>query len=288
MKKVRFIKNLCAGFLISVMFFGCSTTDTVVDLLFMGGAAVAGIAHAARDISPEEEYCIGRAVTASLFTSYSPYENEKQEAYLNKICGAIVLNSERPEIYNGYHVKIIDLDEVNAFATSAGHILVSRGLIACAKSEDALAAAIAHEIAHIQLQHSLNAIKKSRRTEASLLFGNAAFSALTDFSSDFDGLTDIVNDIVPVLVKNGYSKKQEFAADKYALTLMQNAGYNVSGMNEILLEMQKGQKNAPGGFSKTHPSPKSRIKKVKSAVSKMERIPDTSAFRKARFSEAMN
>src|SRR5574344_2492121 len=114
------------------------------------------------EITPEQEYYIGRAVAGTILEKYNVYNSEKMQKYLNEICSAIVINSDKPVLYKGYYVAILDTDEVNAFATSGGHILVSRGLLSCAESEDARAAGIAHEVSHIQLQHSIKAIKSSR------------------------------------------------------------------------------------------------------------------------------
>ncbi|MDR0324377.1 MAG: M48 family metalloprotease, partial [Treponema sp.] len=127
------------------------------------------VSAAQEDFTPEQEYYIGRAVAANILSQYRLWNgNPALTAYLNNICAAITINSNPPEgdVFNGYHVAILDSTEINAFATSGGHILITRGLISAAKSEDALAAVIAHEVAHIQLKHSLKAIKESRENQA--------------------------------------------------------------------------------------------------------------------------
>jgi len=97
------------------------------------------ISSAAEDINPEQEYYIGRAVAANILSTYKLWNGSPAlTAYLNNICAAITINSPRPDIYNGYHVAILDSDEINAFASSGGHILITRGLINAAKSLDAL------------------------------------------------------------------------------------------------------------------------------------------------------
>jgi len=116
-----------------------------------------------KGITPEDEYFIGRAVAANILRNNRPYlAKPALTQYLNKICAAIVFNSDKPTIFNGYHVMIIDSGEFNAFATSGGHIFVTRGLVDALNSEDAFAAVIAHEIAHIQLRHGIKLIEDSR------------------------------------------------------------------------------------------------------------------------------
>ena len=126
-------------------------------------SSVQSIEKAAEDITPEEEYYIGRSVAASIATTYPiDHGSYQMTAYLNNICQTLVMNSDKPYLYKGYYVVILDTDEINAMATPGGHTFVSRGLIECTDSEDALAAVLAHEIAHVQLGHSVQAIKASR------------------------------------------------------------------------------------------------------------------------------
>ncbi|MDR1107626.1 MAG: M48 family metalloprotease [Spirochaetaceae bacterium] len=244
------------------------------------------IARAAEEITPEQEYYIGRAVGANLLNNYRAYtQNPALTAYLNKICSAIVINSPKPEIFNGYHVLVLDSSEINAFATSGGHIFITRGLIACANSEDALAAVIAHEIAHIQLQHSIKAIKTSRITQAILITGTST-AKTAGKNLNIKELTDIfdesVGNIVTTLVNNGYSQTQEFEADRLALALLASAGYNPGSLMEMLVSLEQNQPRHPGGFNKTHPAPAQRISNVRQAVDTY-RAPDTRSFRLFRY-----
>jgi predicted Zn-dependent protease len=243
------------------------------------------IGSATEEITPEQEYYIGRAVGANILATYTIWNGSPAlTAYLNQICGAITINSPKPDIYNGYHVAILDSNEINAFATSGGHIFITRGLIAAAKSEDALAGVIAHEIAHIQLQHSIRAIRTSRITQAILITGSSAAGAAMGY--DVNELTDIFNEsvgeIVTTLVNSGYSQRQEFDADDMALSLLASAGYNASGLMDMLKELNTIQSNSSGGFNKTHPSPAQRISNAEKSLGKYP-VVNTVSYRQGRF-----
>jgi predicted Zn-dependent protease len=302
------MKAVCAILLAAALafpaavFFSCQHLASAADLGAQVAAASGAIDQntadaisvsaraagtAAEEITPEQEYYIGRAVAANILSSSSYklwHGNRELTDYLNKICGAIVINSPRPEIYNGYHVMILDSGEINAFATSGGHIYITRGLVAAAKSEDALAGVVAHEIAHIQLQHSIKAIKTSRITQALIVTGLAAGGAAANY--DVNELTDIfsesVGEIVQTLVNNGYSQTQEFEADKTALSLLASAGYNPSGLIDMLRELNRNQNRSTGGFNKTHPSPASRIANAEKTVN-LYKVDDTVRYRRNRF-----
>ena len=110
------------------------------------------------DITPEQEYYIGRAVAATVLSKYKPYDISAGNEYLNVLGQGLALSSDRPETFGGYHFLIMDSDEINAFSAPGGLVLVSRGLIRCCPNEDALAAVLAHEIGHVEKQHGLRAI----------------------------------------------------------------------------------------------------------------------------------
>ncbi|MDR2747079.1 MAG: M48 family metalloprotease [Treponema sp.] len=243
------------------------------------------IGRAAEEITPEQEYYIGRAVAANILDRYTIWNGDPAlTGYLNKICKAIIINSPRPEIYSGYHVAILDSDEINAFASSGGHILVTRGLIACADSEDALAAVIAHEIGHIQLQHSIKAIKNSRITNALLITGTSTAGALgnNDVKELASVMDESVNEIITTLIDKGYSRDQEFDADTAALALLAAAGYEPSCLVTMLQLLERNQGGRPGGLTKTHPSPAQRITNVNVSLPKFK-VPDTRAYRAERY-----
>jgi predicted Zn-dependent protease len=245
------------------------------------------IGSASEEITPEQEYYIGRAVAANILTNYRIWNGSPaMTAYLNSICAAITINSPRPDVFNGYHVAILDSNEINAFATSGGHIFVTRGLINAAKSEDALAGVIAHEVAHIQLQHSIRAIRTSRITQALMVTGVSAAGAAAGMS--VSELTDVFNEsvgeIVSTLVNNGYSQVQEFDADNTAMRLLASAGYSPSGLIDMLRELSAVQTSS-SGFGKTHPSPAQRITNAEKTVGNY-RVTDTRSYRQERFTLA--
>jgi beta-barrel assembly-enhancing protease len=305
MKNTKIALAIISVFVLLVVFFSCESMGTITDygasiaesagllsptqadVLRKSGVAAASWSKAFEQITPEQEYYIGRAVGATVLSSYKLQTNKPaMTAYVNKICNALVINTDRPEIYNGYHVNILDSDEINAFATPGGHIFITRGLIACAETEDALAAVIAHEIAHIQLQHGLKAIKNSRITKA---LSDTASAGTAAAGYDLGQVTETfgisVNEIITTMMKNGYSQKQEFEADSTGMAFLSLAGYEPSALLDMLEVLQKTQGSHPGGFNKTHPTPAQRITNAKKTVGNYK-VPDTRSYRTQRFAAA--
>ena len=248
-------------------------------------SSVESIEKASETITPEEEYYIGRSVASSIATQFPvDHGNLQMTSYLNKICETLVMNSDKPYLFKGYYVVILDTDEINAMATPGGHIFVSRGLIDCTDSEDALAAVIAHEVAHVQLGHSVSAIKASRvRSAVSSTTKAVAVTSIAvaneragvklsnkqmeKVMEAVDTFSDMSNEVVKTLVNTGFSKEQEFEADKNALYILQSAGYDPYAMLDMLEQIDESPSNS--GWGSTHPSPKDRIKKVNKELASM-------------------
>lgn len=259
------------------LFFSCESIDSYEDLFRVASSGIqagVAIAKATEDITPEQEYYIGRSVAANIIQNYDLYEIKELDLYLNSICQAIVIHSARPELYNGYHVTVLDSNQINAFATSGGHILITRGLLSCAENEDALASVIAHELAHIQLQHSLKAIKSSRGSQAALATGGLLLnlSGKEDLKDLADMMDESINEVITTLVNTGYSQQQEYDADATAIKLLSGAGYNPHALVSMLEVLQVKQPRSSGGFAKTHPSAKNRIKEANKVLKKHPKI----------------
>jgi predicted Zn-dependent protease len=237
-------------------------------------------------MTAEDDYYTGRAVAAGILNSYKIDKgNPGLTRYLNKICLALTVNSRQPVVYNGYHVEILDSNEINAFATPGGHIFLTRGLVECADSEDALAAVIAHEVAHIQLRHAAGIIENQRLVQDLTNTANRAASIAARNLSPRERAVlfgESVTEAINVLLKNGYAQSQEFEADQAAAALLRNAGYEPSSLVEVLKILERDQKNHPGGFNLTHPSPSLRITNAERYVRGYQ-TRDTRSYRQARF-----
>ncbi|HUW39706.1 MAG TPA: M48 family metalloprotease [Rectinemataceae bacterium] len=226
------------------------------------------VAKSFEDITPEQEYYIGRAVAASLLSTRKVYDVQAVTDYLNLLGQSLALASDRPETFGGYHFLAVDSDEINAFAAPGGLILVTRGLLRCARNEDEVAAILAHEVSHVVKQHGLKAIKKDRLTKAVIGVGTAAAQVLgpKELQEQTAIFKDSVGDITSTLVNSGYSRETEYEADATAASILERVGYDPRAL-EAMLRVMKG-KLKPGGndFAKTHPDPDDRIARIEKAL----------------------
>ncbi len=245
--------------------WSCKNVDIgkAVDMTF---TTIKATEKAARPIAEEEEYFIGRAVAARLLQNYPLYDNPKLTQYLNLIGKTLALHSEKPYTFGGYHLALLNTNEVNAFACPGGIILITKGMLQLAQTEDELASIIAHELAHINNRDGINSIKQARWTEALTIIG--AKVARQYGSEELVRLVNIfegsVEDILKTLVVNGYSRTQEFVADEKALSYLAKAGYNPNALVNVLERMKKY--SSTGGIFKTHPQAEDRINNIREKV----------------------
>jgi predicted Zn-dependent protease len=283
--------------------YGCQTMEAVTgvgaDMAVATGAITSNQAesikkssHAAsqafEEFTPENEYYIGRTIAANILSKYKAYQNMGPNQYINLVGQTVARASDKPETFKGYHFLILDTDEINAFAAPGGLILVSRGLLRCCKSEDALASVLAHEVGHVQLGHGMGAIRGSRYTSLGKIAGvelakNLGGEQLAQAAEIFDGT---VGDIMKKMVDNGYQSSQEYDADKAAVTIVKRLGYNPTALKDMLEQMEKQLSSNSGGFGKTHPTPHDRLQNISPLLKGIGPVKEPIS-RKARFGKVI-
>ena len=251
-------------------------------------AAVA-LGKSFQDITPEQEYYIGRAVAANVLSVYPPKNDEQLNFYVNTLGQTLAQASDRPDTFGGYHFLVLNSPEINAFAAPGGLIFITTGMIRLCKTEDALAAVLAHEVSHAVLKHGLKAIKASRLTDAFTVIASEA--AKSYGPAELNRLTEAfggsITDITATMMKSGYSRGQEREADRGAVTILLRVGYDPNALIYMLSEMKRQLR--PGGldFAKTHPDPLERIADIRPLVGGRP-APAPSARRQRRFQDAVS
>lgn len=277
MKKQTITATLLAAFLISA----CATVSKMgTSVLEKEGyidkeqqesidKVAAAVEHSFQDLTEEQEYYLGRSVAAKILASYEVYENDALTDYINRVGHAVAYTSDRPEIYGGYHFLVLKDEEINAFACPGGFVFITRGLLNTCQNEEALACVLAHEVGHVCAKHGLKAIKKSRLMDAfDVLLKETSKhynqEQLNKLTTAFDGA---LGDIVDQLMIKGYSRQQEYEADRLGLKYAHAAGYAISGMEQSLQIMDAStQRDTDLGFFKTHPAPHDRLEKVRQEI----------------------
>ncbi len=249
------------------------------------GKGVTALRKGVEEISESEEYYIGRAVSAQILARYKPWRNEAANLYAQKVLQAVAMASDRPNTFKGWHVQLLDSDEVNAFAAPGGFVFVTRGMVKRTKTEDELAGVLAHEVAHVVKKHGLKTIQTARLTSAFTILGSEAAKSYTpqqvsQLTSAFEGA---VEDVVNKLVVNGYSRDKEFESDRLGADYAKAANYDPNALKAFLERL--GSDDKGGGVFKTHPSSAKRVDELGSlSASASHKKP---GVRQARYNAAL-
>ena len=285
------------GSLVS-LFSGCQHGVALTDLAEAAGFVDASQASSMRrvaeasaktfqDLTPEQEYYIGRTVSAVVVNRYGINEAPEATHYLNVMVRALAMVSDQPETFVGYRVMILDTEEINAFAAPGGFIFISKGLLRCCAHEAAAASVLAHEIGHLQHRHGLQAIERARLTSAFTIMaveGTRQFGReeLAQLVNDFD---HVIEDITNTMINNGYSRAFEREADVAAATILQRRGYDPNGLVDMLQVLEERLEPGGRGFARTHPAPRSRIADVGRVIGPYSPV-DPHPVRSERFTAA--
>jgi len=304
LKEVKMKARLFAIYIL-ILLGGCSQLSPELQQLgtdMLGRAGVSSgqartafsvgqsLSQAATTLTEEEEYYLGRGVAAMVFSRYKPLNNQTVNDYISKVGAVVAAHSERPETFIGYRFTVLDTDEVNAFAAPGGFIFVTRGLLRLIPDEDALAAVLAHEVAHVVYSHGVNAIAQANITDALITIGQHATSATSSYTpAELRVLTsafsDSVSDIFETMITKGYSRSQEYDSDTYAVNLAVKAGYNKDGLAQVLHQLE--QIDGSGGWYSTHPAASGRLRNIR-RISRVETSESPAQqVRKERFQRAM-
>ncbi|MBN2352336.1 MAG: M48 family metallopeptidase [Spirochaetales bacterium] len=284
MKKI-FIAFGLTGF-IALALSGCMILGEFVHMpdvydVFQFAITLNDIQKELNDFTPENKYYLGRAVTATVFTKYKPYQNSKANKYLNLLGTSLAYCSNKPETFNGYHFQILDSMDINAYGAPGGFVVVTKGLLLCARSEDEVAAILAHEIGHIALDHGMQAVQQSKQSAALAKLGASMVNSdIKEVVGLFGGS---IEEMMNTAFVAGYSRDQEKEADHEAVVILKRAGYDPMALVRVLETMKTKLKPEGLDFAKTHPDPDDRIRDVKNFIGNYEEPPAPPSARVTRF-----
>jgi predicted Zn-dependent protease len=220
-------------------------------------------------LSAEQEYYLGRAVSANILGTYQPVTTNGVMRYVNQVGMTIASVSDVPETFGGYHFAVVESDEVNAFAAPGGFIYVSTGFVRRLPDEDALAAVLAHEVAHVNLKHGVSAISNAKLfsalgelTKQGVSIAGSHASTPVDLTALTNTLAESVTGVTDKLLRSGFDRSQEYQADLYAARLLERAGYDPNALVRVLNILGDSQAGDGEGWYATHPAPKKRISEL--------------------------
>jgi len=238
--------------------------------------------------SLEKQIEMGRGYSQQVEASSKLINDPVITEYINRVGQNLVRNSDAQVPFT---IKIIDTDDINAFALPGGFFYVDSGLILAAENEAELAGVMAHEIAHVAACHAAREMSRGQ-----LL--NLASIPLIFVGG---GIGYAVQNVASLAMPMGFLKftrSFESEADFLGVQYMYKAGYDPQSLTAFFEKVKAMEKHRPGSLAKafdTHPQTPDRIEKTQHEINTLlpalaEYKVDTSEFEdvKARLAELEN
>src|SRR5207253_86995 len=210
-------------------------------------------------VSIDKEIALGRELARQVEQEQKLLKDPVINEYVNRVGQNIVRNSDAKVPFT---IKVIDSDEINAFALPGGFFYVNSGLILAADDEAELAGVMAHEIAHVAARHGTEQQSKGQ------LVNYMAIPLIFVGGPIGYGIQQAANLLVPLTFLK-FSRGMEEEADYLGVQYLYKTGYDPSAMVAFFEKLQAKEKATPGSMSNlfsTHPPTGDRIHKVENTI----------------------
>lgn len=230
--------------------------------------------------SREKEAAIGRQLANEVEQQAKMVDDPVITEYINRVGQNLVLHSDAKVPFT---IKVINSDEVNAFALPGGYFYVNTGLILAADNEAELAGAMAHEIGHVAARHAMENQGKATALNygilAGMIFGGGIAGTVLQNTA---GITQ-------ALAFFKFSRGAEEEADRLGVQYLYASGYDPTAMSTMFEKLESLNKKKPGTLSRlfaSHPQPVDRRDKSINLVGRFpeheEYVISTSEFQRVK------
>jgi len=204
-------------------------------------------------VSMDKEIALGNQIAEEFEQTARLVEDPVITDYVDRIGQNIVKHSDAKV---PFHIKVVDTDEVNAFAFPGGYFYVNKGLLLAARNEAELAGVMAHEISHVTARHATARMSKGQYLQLAAIpamFVGGYWAQMGIQQALGLGIN---------LELMGITRESEREADQLGIQYLWNAGYDPNAFVSFFEKMQQDEKSKPGrlaGWFRTHPSTTDRI-----------------------------
>jgi MAF protein len=205
--------------------------------------------------STDKEVQMGQAIAKQVEKEYKLADDPLIQNRVEDIGRKIAAVCDRKDI--DYTFKVLDDEEVNAFALPGGFVYVNKGLIDHVSSDDELAGVLAHEVGHVVARHSIKKLQA--------LQGYSILRILL-VAAPGQGEVGAAADTAFTQLLLGYSREDELLADQLGARYTKLAGFDPRGMISFLEKLQEINRRKPArplSYFRTHPFVPDRIRVVK-------------------------
>lgn len=219
--------------------------------------------------SQEKEIQIGRQLALEVEQQAKLVVDPVVTEYVNRVGQNVVLHSDAKIPFT---IKVIDSDEVNAFALPGGFFFVNKGLLLAADNEAELAGVMAHEIAHVTARHAMENQGKGTLLQygmlAGILFGGGIASSVLQNAG---GITQ-------AMAFFKFSRNAEGEADRLGVQYLYASGYDPTAMSTMFEKLASQNRKKPGTLSKLFSSHPQSVDRRDESLALVSRFPEKEEY----------
>jgi predicted Zn-dependent protease len=228
--------------------------------------------------SLEKEIALGKQLAQEVERQAKVIDDPIIAEYVSRVGQNLVRNSDAKVPFT---IKVLDTEEVNAFALPGGFFFVNSGLILKADTEAELAGVMAHEIAHVAARHGTRQATRGEIAQIAMIAASIAIPyGWTGYA---------IRQGAGLAIPMGFltfSRANEKEADFLGLQYMYKAGYDPTAFVDFFEKIETLEKKKPGSVAKvfsTHPQTEDRVKATQEEIQKVltpkpEYVVNTSEF----------
>lgn len=217
----------------------------------------------------DKEVAQGRQLAAEVDRQAKFIDDPVITEYINRVGQNVVLHSDSKIPFT---IKVIDSDEVNAFALPGGFFYINKGLILAADNEAEVAGVMAHEIAHVAARHAMENQAKGMLADIGLTIGSIFLGGLAGMAilngAQFGALLGFMK----------FSRSAEAEADMLGVQYLWAAGYDPNAMSTMFEKLAAKNKKKPGTFSKLFESHPQSVDRMEATRQLVARFPDKEEY----------
>lgn len=226
--------------------------------------------------SLDKEIALGKQLATEVERQARIVDDPVISEYVNRIGQNLVRNSDAKVPFT---IKVIDSDDINAFALPGGFFFVNTGILLNADNEAQMAGVMAHEIGHVAARHGTRNATKGQLIN----YGSIPLIFMGGWAGY--GIRQAAQLAIPLGFLK-FSRSDESEADLLGLEYVYKAGYDPTAFVDFFEKVQAVEKHKPGSLSKvfsTHPPTDDRIKRAQTNIqeylkAKPEYVLNTSEF----------
>lgn len=220
-------------------------------------------------LTEPQEIEVGRQLAAEVEFRQPLLRDARAAAYLQKIGQRLARESERAGLR--FSFKILESDDVNAYALPGGFVYVTRGLLEMVGEEAELAGALAHEIGHIAARQHAGKIRRSQLASLGVSFLGPALGGGLRAAATVRGARSGSQGFFM-----RFSREDEREADRIGAKLLYDAGYDPEGMIRLLKRLAALDENDPGlvrAYFRSHAKVEDRIESLADLLAALPPLP---------------